>query len=389
MGNQLNINKAPIDRVKTELSLRWLYVYLVLALHARGAEHDDAVKELRWWRTWLEQSTDNEIRAGAGDMIRTFDNEIRSSKGSLPPKKSWRKVASDFEVLYDKPDFDWKLGLPKSWVVERFDLTHFQYYEDFPYHGHIGIWTHAGVGAVEENLILKDAFLVLAKANKSYKSLFHTRDYANANAKGDAQSEQYLDLLRSVNADVCAYSRLAVLSFYSFVEAFVNSVATDFVARHDGISEKDKEILQGFKVGNNGRKRYFPIEDKIQQYPGIIRGTGDHYIILSDPGQIKEPYASFVGHIKAIRDSASHYSINKANIWFPPTEWFQTAEKACETCLGVARGFWSACYPGRPQPKYLYGLDQQELRAQAEDRVANEQYGTDPVPLSQPTVPRV
>ena len=48
----------------------------------------------------------------------------------------------------------------------------------------------------------------------------------------------------------------------------------------------------------------------------------------------------------------------------------QLVEAAVKHAVAVAREFWSACYPGRQQPRYLASLYYDGLQQQALDRLA-------------------
>jgi hypothetical protein len=55
-----------------------------------------------------------------------------------------------------------------------------------------------------------------------------------------------------------------------------------------------------------------------------------------------------------------------------PQMWVKKAADAASVCSGVARGFWSACYPGRTVPKYIDQLNEIRLLKAAEERARAE-----------------
>jgi len=122
------------------------------------------------------------------------------------------------------------------------------------------------------------------------------------------------EVFGSANQNVAMYSRLSILTFFSFVEVFVNSVGYDFSLRNrDILRPKDVEILLGKK-----NARYISLEHKIEKFPSIIRPDKKTPIVLSDAKQVKEPFRTFIKEIKEIRDSSVHYVPQKQAIWRKP-----------------------------------------------------------------------
>jgi hypothetical protein len=139
------------------------------------------------------------------------------------------------------------------------------------------------------------------------------------------------------------------------------------------------ECLRGRRNG-----RYIPTEKKLEGFPAVIRTDGLSPITVSDPNQLREPFLSFVGHVKSLRDASMHYSTEKARIWYSPTEWAALAESAASTCVAVARDFWDACYPGRGAPEYLDRLDETEHIRRAEIRCRDEEAAQCAGPVTAP-----
>ena len=139
-----------------------------------------------------------------------------------------------------------------------------------------------------------------------------------------------------------------------------------------------KGTIRGLFIALSKKKNkivYFKIEHKLEKIPGVIRGDGKCHLLLSDPAQIEEPFISFTGLIKNIRDATSHYNQGKADIWRRPHEWVEIAHKACKICLEVAKVFWMTCYPDKVLPIYLGGLDEEKHIKIAEKRLVLESTG--------------
>lgn len=296
-------------------------------------------------------------------MIGVLDAMITAVAKVMPLKKNWRSIAVDHRDQCQTGAFSFTSGLTCGWVLERFEQDAVRIPEEIPLHARIGVGPHAGRASVEEDFLLRDAFFMLAKCNFSFERLesFRGKTPRGANAK-----EQY-ETVSAANQNVATYARSALSGFYAFVECFVNSVGEDFVLRNTSLPPTTTELLRGKKDG-----RYLSIERKIELFPGLIRTDGKRPIVISDPAQIGEPYKAFVTHVKAVRDASAHYGKHKADIIMSPQMWVKKAADAASVCSGVARGFWSACYPGRTVPKYIDQLNEIRLLKAAEERARAE-----------------
>jgi len=242
---------------------------------------------------------------------------------------------------------------------------------DLPYHANVGAGYQAFGYSVEEDLLLRDAFLLLVKAQKEFEKL----DNKIKGAEKEKQPmEKLFEIYNQLAENVATYSRLCVLSFYAFIECLVNSIGEDFLARNHGITleEKDIENLKGYKKSEKNKDIYFGVLTRMEKIPGIIRGDKTYKLLLSDPAQIAEPFKSFFGSLKCIRDSTMHHAKYKDDILRNPDDWAKIADDACDTCLGVAGQFWLACYPSKSLPAYLEGLDKAKYMDSAEKRLDSE-----------------
>ncbi len=101
--------------------------------------------------------------------------------------------------------------------------------------------------------LLKDAFNILLKATYYQKLLL---DYGNKlkdieeKKKGKEFTQELYHQITDIKFEVAAHSRLTIISFYAFVEGFVNSVGHSYLTKNiDTIDEVEKELLSGFKKG--------------------------------------------------------------------------------------------------------------------------------------------
>lgn len=355
-----------IDRVKIELKSRYSYVHLVSSLIPGLPAHPEVARTLHHTGGWIDSAPESELRSRAPELLAVLDTLLSLAHQQLPPRVDWRQIAADHWENCRETTFSFSNGVSYGWLAARFDCSRLRISDDMPYHARIGVGHHAGNAAVEEDFLVRDAFYMLAKCRASLARLERFRDELKAR---HVETDRY-KLVSMLNQNVATYARYAVFGFYSFVECFINSVGEDFIARNPNVSSNAREVLRGKKDG-----RYLSVERKLENFPSLIRSDGRRPIVLSDPAQICEPYGSFANHVKEIRDSAAHFAKNKAEIIVPPQAWEKRASDAAIVCLSVARGFWAACYPGRPLPLYLGQLDDarhaqlanQRMRIEMED----------------------
>jgi len=310
-------------------------------------------------RTSLIEASEFSKKANEDEMVKRGPALIKILQAHaahyqkwFPPQISLEQIASEFNdiCLENKDVYSW--GLEYSWLQKVVDCSNMGLPADLPFHARIGLGHHAGFASVEEEFLLGDAFFILALAEKAYENMHAYARYWKESNKPD-DPELVGRIFGTANQNVATYCRLSILSFFSFVEAFVNSVGYDFSLRNKGmLAARDIEILRGTKGG-----RYLSLARKIERFPAIIRADKKSPIILSDPKQIREPFQTFIDEITEIRDSSLHYSPRKEAIWRRPDDWIDGAKSTAKCCLEVSVEFWKACYPDRKEPQYLSGLD--------------------------------
>lgn len=305
--------------------------------------------------TWIDTASSSELRERAPALRVILDKMVEQANQRLPPRTDWRKIAVEHWERCAKDEFSFSAGIPMVWLAERFDIGALGGPPDLPYHARVGIGAHAGRAAVEEDFLLRDAYFLLIKCDRA---LAHLETFRGREDTADNYAQASI-----ANQNVATYARTALSGFYAFVECFVNSVGEDFVLRTPGLAPPSIEFLRGKKDN-----RFISIERKIECFPGLIRGDGRRPITLSDPGQITEPYRTFITHVKDVRDASAHYAKSKKDILMSPQLWNKKAHEAATVCIAVARGFWKACYPERLGPIYLGDLDESKLQESTERR---------------------
>lgn len=308
------------------------------------------------------QTTDKKgLLSKAPQLLKAFQPMIERFQSIAPLKVSLDQVATDFNSLFVNNKEVYSYGLEYRWVFERMDCSRMGLPNDLPWHTRVGIGNHAGRFSIEELFLLNDSFFMLASAEETFTNM---NEAAN-NIDKQPETNFSVNELYLANSNVAAYSRLCIINFFSFIEAFVNSVGYDFYLRNlNTLSSGETEILQGKKNG-----RLVSVEYKIEKYPSIIRADKKSPIVLSDDAQIKEPFKSFAKQTKLIRDSSVHFAPQKEAIWRRPLDWIENARSASKLCTEVAKEFWKACYPHKNQPKYLEDLEYSQLLESAKNRI--------------------
>lgn len=353
-----------MSATETRQRLTEYHLYIVLGCSLVKARHPESAEiraTLDSVSEFLRTASSRQIREREKELEVLLARATRMYETVLPRKKSVSGIARDFSLLLKQEPDIWRFGVQNGWLMERFDLARLPQFEDLPNHARVGIGVHAGQVSVEEASLLDDSFFLLVRARASFEAMIRCSN----TAAGDVAKYK---ALTSLNSSVCTYSRLGVLTAAAFVEAFVNSVGWNEAGARYELSEQDKAELRGVHKG-----RYLSLESKLERMPRILRADKGSPIILSDEKQRREPFISFLRETKEVRDSSMHYAPGKIPILRPPQEWLRMLEGAIKHAVGVAREFWSACYPGRQQPKYLAELYYAGLLQHALDRLAAEE----------------
>jgi hypothetical protein len=180
-------------------------------------------------------------------------------------------------------------GITYGWLEELMDLRNYRLYDYVPYQFRIGLVAHKGHFGIEEEFLLKDSFNAFVKAENYYDTLLEFGNVEKIKHEKIGSKEFDPDTymqITDLKYEVSAFSRLSIISFYAFIESFINSVGYSFLQRHRStLTEDEKEILQGVRKG-----KFLSLKSKIERFQKIIRSDKKVIIITSDDGQIKEPF---------------------------------------------------------------------------------------------------
>lgn len=346
--------------LKFDLSAFMIYLQLMTSLENSGSAitNPEVRQVLTEIGSLVDRNDLREIEEKGPKILIMLLPLVNQLLKNCPLKVSWQQLASDFSRLCKDNKELYSYGISHDWLHQRMDCSNYRF-ADLPLHARIGVGPHAGRAGVEDWFLLQDAFFILAAAEASYEEM---HSFARLPTSLD-RNGQY-DVLSVLNRSLATNSRVCVVSFMAFVEAFVNSVGHDFGRRNSTtLSDDEIELLAGFKKG-----KFLSIDYKLEKYP-LILSKGKSKLIVRDTAQRVEPFSSLLGRFKQQRDSSMHYAPGKEPIWRKPDEWIQIARDSSRTCLEVARHFWKACYPTDDYPRYLAMLDYTMLKSEAEMRI--------------------
>lgn len=286
----------------------------------------------------------------------------------FPLKRNVHTVVEEFNNLTRSSADVNNYGLDLGWLNLQMSLENLHLYKDAPYHFKLGLGTHKGNASIEEDFLLKDAFNVRVRAEYYHELLVDfgntVKDIETKTGKNQFSQELYQQIAE-VKFEVSALSRLTIVSFYAFIESFVNSVGYNYLKTTSTLlSEEERESLMGTKSG-----RYLQLKTKIEKFQKLIRADKKVVIVLSDDRQIPEDFMRFFEYYEQLRNAAVHYSPSKEKIWMKPDDWLTRAFEFSELSMKVALKFWTACYPSSDGPEYLGKLDQASLLNRARKRL--------------------
>lgn len=322
----------------------------------------------------LKESNSEELKKRLPIIERELEAIARPLKLKYPLKRDYREIAKSWNEKCKLDTEIFNNGVSIGWLEEQLDLTNYYFYDYAPYQFKVGLVVNKGFGEVEENFILKDSFTSLIKAKKGIKILdkiakIQEQKLSSQNLdKFDTKTVQSINFLKY---EVSFYSRVSIISFFSFLESFVNSIGFDHYYRNkQALGNADAETLQG----KNKKGGYLNLKYKIEKFQKIIRPDGVSQIILSDDNQIKEPFKSLFREYEELRNSSVHFSPIKTKIWLKPHDWMNKSEIFSNLVIEAALQIWKSCHQTTKGPDYLGRLEYirlYELAVTREEEIRN------------------
>ena len=315
----------------------------------------------------IKEMDEKEIRIKLSKFEKQLNDIARPIKLKYKLKRDYREIAKDWNEKHKIDKEIFSNGMMIGWLEEQIDLSNYYRYDYTPYQFKVGLVVHKGRGEIEENFLLQDSFTSLVKAKKRLKTLEKFGKKQKDKLKSLGRNEfdkETLDLINTVKYEVSFYSRLTIISFFSFLESFINSIGFDYYYRNiNRLNSSDSEILQGSKKG-----RYLNLKYKIEKFQKIIRTDKVAKIILSDDNQIREPFKSLFEDYEGLRNASVHFSPVKTRIWLKPHDWLNKAENFSNLIIEAALQIWKSCHQTNKGPDYLGRLEYKRLYEMAELR---------------------
>lgn len=281
-------------------------------------------------------------------------------KVKYPLKRTISEIAKDWNEKHKINKEIYSDGVMIGWLEEQIDLKSYYLYDYYPYHFKVGLVINKRRGEIEEHFLLKDAFTCLIKAKNRLRTLDKFGEVQKERFKSSGRiqfDKETLDSINAIKYEVAFYSRMTIISFFSFLESFVNSIGFDHYFRNKGkLSIEDEEILQGSKKG-----RFLNLKYKLEKFQKIIRSDNVAKIVLSDDNQIKEPFKALFEEYEELRNSSVHFSPKKSRIWLKPHDWENKAEDFSKLVVKAALEIWKSCHETKKGPDYLGRLEYERL----------------------------
>jgi hypothetical protein len=334
-------------------------VYLqIMASLIPNANFDQVKDIVISTNNFIRESTEYELKSKLPELKEVLVKMSELLLKKFPLKRDLRQIAIEFNAFFKEGNQVYTYGLEYGWLDKQMSLTELNYYIDTPYHFRIGLGAHRGNGSIEEDFLLVDAFNIRLRGEYYYSLLTEYGERLKESEKEKGRSELSQELYKQIaeiKFEVSAYSRLTIVSFYSFVECFVNSVGHSYLLNNESnLNEQEIELLKGFKKGH-----FISLKSKIEKFQELIRDDKKINIVVSDNNQMPVDFKRFFDYYEQLRNSAMHYSPLKETIWMKPKEWLDKAIEFSEISTKVALAFWTSCYPNSDGPTYIGKLNYQ------------------------------
>ena len=351
-----------MNDLEKEINRVWdIAVYLqMMAAFSEDLDFSKYSKLMLEFHTTVKEESEEFVK----NRLPKFDKKLVSIakplKEKYPLKRTISEIAKDWNEKHKINREIFSDGVMIGWLEEQIDLTSYNFYDYYPYHFKVGLVIHKRRGEIEEHFLLKDSFTCLIKAKDRLKTLDKFGQVQKERFKNSGKTQFDKETLDSINAikyEVAFYSRLTIISFFSFLESFVNSIGFDHYFRNkEKLNSADEEILQGSKKG-----RFLNLKYKIEKFQKIIRSDNVAKIILSDDNQIKEPFKTLFEDYEELRNASVHFSPKKSRIWLKPHDWVNKAEEFSKLVIQAALEIWKSCHVTEKGPDYLGRLEYKRL----------------------------
>ena len=350
--------------IAEELLAKSTYIQLCALIMQGGTASHYTNNGFHLIDSFIRTAGKKELLDQGPELLKLIEPLFQTSLKNFPPRKDLNEIANQF-IQFQKENPDYRgNGILYGWLNDLIDCKNLSS-EPLPSHARVGVNLHAGKIVIEESIILRDAFFFLVLAEQQLEKLLSLQKVGNMALPKDLEEARY-ERGMIYNSNVGTFSRMSLLNFFSFIEAYVNGIGLDHLYNNGSRLEiNERETLTGKK-----KDKYLSLERKIELYQQIIRP--DKKLQMTDPNQCEEPFRSFFRECKEIRDASVHFSALKAPIVRRPNEWIDKVNEYAKITLDLAKKFWDACYSSEKYPNYLDILDYDVHKGLALKRLDNK-----------------
>jgi len=351
-----------MNELEIEINRVWdIAVYLqMMAAFSEDLNFSEYSKLMLEFHNTVKEENEEVIKKRLPNYEKKLVSIARPLKAKYPLKRTISEIAKDWNEKHKINKEIFSDGIMIGWLEEQIDLKAYYFYDYYPYHFKVGLVIHKSRGEIEEHFLLKDSFICLIKAKNRQKTLDKFGQVQKERFKKSGKTQfdkETLDSINTIKYEVAFYSRLTIISFFSFLESFVNSIGYDYYFRNKGkLNSTDEEILQGTKKG-----RFLNLKYKIEKFQKIIRSDNVAKIILSDDNQINEPFKTLFEDYEGLRNASVHFSPKKSRIWLKPHDWVNKSEEFSKLVIQAALEIWKSCHETKKGPDYLGRLEYERL----------------------------
>jgi len=359
-----------MQNTNEEINKVWdIAVFLqMMAAFCKEIDFNDFNKLMLEFHDFLKKPHSNEKLNNLTSYQEKLEHIFKSINIIYPLKRNYRDIAKDWNDKHKEDIELFSNGIMIGWLEQQVDLKYYYRYDYTPYHFKVGLVIHKGLGEIEEHFLLNDSFICLLKAKKQLVLLekYANQQKDNLKSKGLKQfDKRTLEAINTIKYEVSFYSRMSIISFFSFLESFTNSIGFDYYYRNiNTLNEEEIQILKGKGKKNN----YLSLKSKIEKYQKIIRKDKKIKIVLSNEREIKEPFKSLFEYYNNLRNASVHYAPDKARIWLKPHDWIEKAEIFSKLIVEAALDLWKTIHETDKGPDYLGRLDYERFYQNAKKR---------------------
>jgi len=353
--------KCNIDDPESALIFdRLTYVIFAIAMMPMDNMGELLLNELS--KMYLEVKEMEDSWYFTPQMARNINNNFYSIKNILPLKKGIKVVAKELRNQLENQPF--RNGIELGVLCRLMDMSKSPYLkEELPFHSRIGFGYHSSMVVNEEQQLLSDSFYLLVLGEKEYIKML---EYAKEIKQDIDKYKEPKSLITKINSNVCTYCRNSVVSFFSFFEAYINSIGVNYLYLYEEkLSTEEVFALKGKDRQGN---QYLKLEIKIECLQRIIANKITY--TTNNPQQLKDKtFLELFSKIKSRRDVAVHFSKGKGEIIIAPQYWLDEAFDISELVVDASKKIYKACFNTKNFPSYLRKFDYKYLFDEAKERI--------------------